>query len=96
MFDFFNDKRVNLTSIKSFLNYFFIILLKQRVDNLKLFIFEKKNRYNLAAIFKLFKKFKVFFEFNRITSLLRRTLCLINSIVDNSKNNIFQTRYQRR
>ena len=42
MFDFFNDKRVNLTSIKSFLSYFFIILLNQRVDNLKLFIFEKK------------------------------------------------------
>ena len=42
MFNFFSDKRVNLTSIKLFLNYFFIILLKQRVDNLKLFIFEEK------------------------------------------------------
>ena len=42
IFDFFQNKRVNLTSIKSFLNYFSIILLRQRVNSLDLFISKKK------------------------------------------------------
>ena len=42
IFRLFQQKRVSLIFIKSFLNYLFIILLNQRVDNLKLSTFEKK------------------------------------------------------
>ena len=94
IFDFFINKRVNLTSIKSFLNYFFIILLKQRVDNLELFIFEKKNCHNFSAIFEFLERSEIFFELDRMISSLRRTLCSIDTIVNRSKNDIFQTRYQ--
>ena len=42
IFQLFQIKKVNLTFIKLFLTYSLIILLKQRVDNLKILIFEKK------------------------------------------------------
>ena len=42
IFWLFQQKRVNLISIKSFLNYLSIILLSQRIDNLNLLISRKK------------------------------------------------------
>lgn len=42
MFDLFKKKRISLSSIKSFLDYSFIQLLDQRVDNLRLITLEKK------------------------------------------------------
>ena len=42
MFTLFRQRRINLNFKKSFLNYFFVILFKQRVDSLSLFTFEKK------------------------------------------------------
>ena len=42
IFRLFQQKRVNLTFIKSFLNYSFITLLNQRVNNLNLSISKKK------------------------------------------------------
>ena len=49
MFTLFRQKRINLNLKKLFLNYFFVILLEQRVDFLNLFTFEKK----LVAIMTL-------------------------------------------
>ena len=64
IFEFFQNKRVNLTSIKSFLNYFFIILLKQRVNSLDLFIFEKKIVVIVFLRFsKLLKNLNYFLSF---------------------------------
>ena len=42
IFRLFQQKCVNLTFIKSFLNYLFIILLNQRIDNLNLSISKEK------------------------------------------------------
>ena len=42
LFDFFRNKRVNLTISKFYLNYSLIILLNQRVDFLNITIIEKK------------------------------------------------------
>ena len=42
IFQLFRDKRVNLTFTKFFLTYSFVILLKQRVNNLKMSISTKK------------------------------------------------------
>ena len=42
MFIFFRQKKINLNFKKSFLDYFFVIFLEQRVDFLNLFTFEKK------------------------------------------------------
>ena len=42
IFKFFRVKRVSLILTKSFLNYFLIILLNQRVDNLDLLTLTKK------------------------------------------------------
>ena len=42
IFQLFRDKRVNLTFTKFFLTYSFVILLKQRVNNLKISISTKK------------------------------------------------------
>ena len=58
---------------------------------MKLFIFnKKKNRYNLFAIFEFFEKFEIFFEFNRMISLLCRTLCSINTILTIRKTTLFK------
>ena len=42
LFKMFRRKRISLTTIKSFLTYLSIILLKQRVDNLNMFTIAKK------------------------------------------------------
>ena len=42
MFILFRQRRINLNFKKSFLNYSFMILFKQRIDFLNLFTFEKK------------------------------------------------------
>ena len=42
MFILFRQKKISLNFKKSFLGYFFVILLEQRVDFLNLFTFEKK------------------------------------------------------
>lgn len=42
IFGFFRKKRVNLLFIKFFIDYFSIVLLNQRIDNLEMFIIQKK------------------------------------------------------
>ena len=42
VFQLFRNKRVSLFSIKSYLNYSSIILLKQRINNLNMFTFAEK------------------------------------------------------
>ena len=42
IFELFRSKRVSLSSIKSFIDYLFVILLGQRVDELDMFTSQKK------------------------------------------------------
>ena len=42
IFRLFQKRRINLTSIKFYLSYSFIILLRQKIDSLKLFIIVEK------------------------------------------------------
>ena len=56
IFGLFTKKRVNLTSIKLFLSYSSITLLNQRVDSLKLFIFDEKLTVIVSLQFSNFLK----------------------------------------
>ena len=64
MFILFRQKKINLNFKKSFLSYFFIILLKQRVDFLNLFTFEKKLVAIITLRFpKTLRQLKTFLRF---------------------------------
>ena len=64
MFLLFRERRINFNFKKLILKYFFIILLKQRIDFLNLFISKKK----FITIFlfqfpKFFRELKTFLRF---------------------------------
>ena len=63
IFRLFQIKRINLTFTKFFLNYSFIILIDQRIDNLKLFIFVEKIAKIISLQFlKSFKNLNYFLK----------------------------------
>ena len=71
MFTLFRQKRINLNFKKSFLNYFSVILLEQRIDSLNLFTFEKKLIVIMTLRFlKNITIIKNFFKAHRLTSII--------------------------
>ena len=72
IFRLFQKRRVNLTSIKFYLNYSFIILLKQKIDNLKLFIIVEKITVIISLQFSIsLRKLKYFLK---LTNWLRHCI----------------------
>ena len=94
LFKMFKVKRINLTITKTFLTYFFVILLKQRINNLKMSITTKKivvitslrffrNFRNLKIFMKLIDWIQFFISryVQRVQSLQKRKITLIKKII---------------
>ena len=66
IFKLFREKRVSLASTKSILAYLSIILLRQRVNNLEMFIIMKKLTIITALrFFHTFKDLKIFLDLTK-------------------------------
>ena len=95
-FQMFRTKRINLIVIKSFLAYFFVILLNQRIDSLDMFtIVEKiiviiflRFSFNLRD-FEIFMKFtnwlrsSIFRYAQRVQSLQKRKITFTKNVIVN-------------
>ena len=93
-FQIFRIKRISLVVTKSFLTYFFVILLNQRVNNLNMFtIVEKIVVIISLRFFFQFAWFRNFHEIYKLITFVNISLRTTRTIVTKTKNYVYEKRY---